>query len=149
MCMDYKALDFAWEFSRILAYKLQEHNYFKLSDKKPDPYKPVVLDLSPGGCLIGLPKAKFAIQLKPNTGLRILLRSKGETQEIKAKVARKFADAATTFYGLSFLGVNAELMATLKLMLYADNKNIVECDEVTYSLDPTANKKEEGPPIFL
>jgi len=33
-------------------------------------------------------------------------------------------------------------------MLYADNKNDLECDEVTYSLDPTANKKEEGPPIF-
>ncbi len=149
MCMDYKSLDFAWEFSRILAYKLQEHNYFKLSEKKPDPYKPVVLDLSPGGCLIGLPKAKFAIQLKPNTGLRILLRSHGETQEIKAKIARKFADPTTTFYGLAFMGVNDELMSTLKQMLYADSKNDVECDELSYSLDPTANKKEEGPPIFL
>jgi len=92
MCMDYKALDFAWEFSRILAFKLQEHNYFKLSDKKPDPYKPVVLDLSPGGCLIGLPKAKFAIQLKPNTGLRILLRSQGipgNQGQDSAKICRR------------------------------------------------------------
>lgn len=134
VCLDFQALDFAWEFSRALAYKLNQNNYFKISDKKPDPCVPSVLDLSVDGMLMSLPKKSFRMNIKKNTVLNLLLYYCGDAIEIRARVVRHFDDHEHDYYGMFFIGTETATSNKLRYFLYADDNAVLPCNEQSFSL---------------
>jgi len=136
-CLDYRAVDFAWEFARILAHSLKSNNYFKLDENfKPDPYKPQVVDLSAGGCLLLMPKSVFKVKLKLGSVLDIAVsRADSDTAvEFKGRVARRFDDKENEYYGVSFLNAEQDVFVELSKTLYADDSSRFSCDEATLEL---------------
>lgn len=137
VCLDYRAVDFAWEFSRILAHSLKTNNYFKLDENQIlDPYKPVVVDLSASGCLLLMPKASFKVRLKMGTVLDISITrgASGDSVAIKGRVARRFDDRANEYYGVAFINAEAEALSALGRSLYNDDSGRFSCDEATLEL---------------
>lgn len=136
-CLDYRSVDFAWEFSRILAYSLKANNYFKLSeDSKPDPYKPQVVDLSAGGCLLSMPKSSFKVKLKSGAVLDILIcrEGGGRCVAMKGRVARRFDDRENEYYGVAFINAEQDACCELRRSLYADDSSRFACDEASLEL---------------
>jgi len=136
-CLDYRAVDFAWEFSHILAHSLKSNNYFKLDENfRPDPYKPQVVDLSAGGCLLLMPKSVFKVKLKLGSVLDISVsRADSEASvEFKGRVARRFDDRENEYYGVSFLNAEQDVFVELSKTLYADDSSRFSCDEATLEL---------------
>ncbi|MBU0928927.1 MAG: PilZ domain-containing protein [Spirochaetes bacterium] len=136
-CLDYRAVDFSWEFSRILAYSLKANNYFRLDEEyAPNPYKPQVVDLSAGGCLLLMPKAAFKVKLKNGSVLDIAI-SRGDTGEsvaMKGRVARRFDDKENDYYGVAFMNADQDALVELRKSLYADDSSRFACDEATLEL---------------
>jgi len=136
-CLDYRAVDFAWEFAHILAYSLKSNNYFKLDeDSVVDPYKPKVVDLSASGCQLLMPKAAFKVKLKKGSVLDITI-SRGDTGAsvvVKGRVARRFDDRENEYYGVAFLNAEEDALAALRKSLYADDSGRFACDEASLEL---------------
>jgi len=136
-CLDYRAVDFAWEFSHILAYSLKANNYFRLDeDYVADPYKPKVVDLSAGGCMLMMPKAVFKVKLKQGAVLDITITrdDSGPSVAIKGRVARRFDDRDNEYYGVAFLNADQEAFTQLRKSLYADDSSRFACDEASLEL---------------
>ncbi|MBN2874874.1 MAG: PilZ domain-containing protein, partial [Spirochaetales bacterium] len=136
-CLDFRAVDFAWEFSRILAHSLKTNNYFRLDENHaPDPYKPRVVDLSAGGCLLMMPKVAFKIKLKHGSVLDISISRDGEDSSvrIKGRVARRFDDKDNEYYGVAFINPEQDMLSTLRKALYADDSERFACDEASLEL---------------
>lgn len=136
-CLDYRAVDFAWEFARILAHSLKSNNYFKLDENfKPDPYKPQVVDLSAGGCLLLMPKSAFKVKLKLGSVLDITVSRADSDASVafKGRVARRFDDRENEYYGVSFLNTEQDIFAELSKTLYADDSSRFSCDEASLEL---------------
>lgn len=132
VCLDFRTVDFVWEFSRILAYTLKTNNYFKQSDTAaPDPYKPQIVDLSAGGCLLMMPKASFKIKLRVGYILYFTISSANESIAVKGKVARNYSDKLNEYYGVSFISPDEATLSSLKLFLYADDTERFSGDEAT------------------
>jgi len=120
--LDYRAVDFAWEFSRILAYSLKSNNYFKIDENAPlDPYKPQIVNMSSTGCLFSMPKAMFKLKLKVATILNVILsKEHGEGfVSIMGRVARHLEDKQNDYYGIAFLNTEQDALETLHTSLYA------------------------------
>jgi len=136
-CLDYRAVDFAWEFAHILAHSLKVNNYFRLDENfKPDPYKPQVVDLSASGCLLLMPKSVFKVKLKLGSVLDIIISRTDSAASValKGRVARRFDDKANEYYGVSFLNAEQDVFAELSKTLYADDTSRFSCDEATLEL---------------
>jgi len=136
-CLDYRTVDFAWEFAHILAYSLKANNYFKLADDYvADPYEPRVVDLSAGGCLLSMPKSSFKVKLQSGSVLDISI-SRGDCEgavAMKGRVARKFDDRDNEYYGVAFLNAEQDAFVELRKSLYADDSSRFACDESTLEL---------------
>lgn len=120
--LDYRAVDFAWEFSRILAYSLKSNNYFKIDENAPlDPYKPQIVNMSSTGCLFAMPKTMFKLKLKVATILNVILyKEHGEgSVSIMGRVARHLEDKQNDYYGIAFLNTEQDALETLHASLYA------------------------------
>ncbi|PKL25521.1 MAG: hypothetical protein CVV47_05560 [Spirochaetae bacterium HGW-Spirochaetae-3] len=136
-CLDYRTVDFAWEFSHILAYSLKVNNYFKLDDDYvADPYKPQVVDLSAGGCLLSMPKSTFKVKLQSGSVLDINISrdDAADSVTMKGRVARKFDDRDNEYYGVAFLNAEQDALVELRKSLYADDSSRFACDEATLEL---------------
>lgn len=134
-CLDFRAVDFAWEFARILAYSLKANNYFKLDDgTPPDPYEPRVVDLSAGGCLLLMPKAAFKVRLKPGAVLDLVISRGDDSVAMKGRVARHFDDKENEYYGVAFVNAEQDALSTLRRSLYADGTERFACDEASLEL---------------
>jgi hypothetical protein len=136
-CLDYRAVDFAWEFSHILAFSLKSNNYFRLDENfKPDPYKPQIVDLSASGCQLMMPKVSFKLKLKQGSVLDLEISRGGGASSVlvKGRVARHFEDKLNQFYGVAFLNTEPEALVSLKRILYADDSDRFACDEASLDL---------------
>lgn len=137
-CLDYRAVDFAWEFAHILAYSLKANNYFKLGESpEPDPYRPQVVNLSSGGCLLSMPKNSFKVKLKHGSVLDIKVsRSEREVPAVtmKGRIARRFDDRDNEYYGVAFLLAEQDALVSLRQSLYADDSDRFACEEASLEL---------------
>jgi len=134
VCLDFRAVDFAWEFARALAWKLKEQGYFKGDGKgKPEPHRPHVLDFSASGCLFVLPKSSYPVKLKQAAVLDLGIRAPSLDLLCKGRVVRRFEDRENEYYGVSFLGLDEGGMAALRELLYADRSSSMPSDETVYS----------------
>lgn len=136
-CLDYRSVDFAWEFAHILAYTLKTNNYFKLDEQYiADPYKPQVVDLSSSGCLLLMPKSSFKVKLKHGSVLDMSISRADPATSVtmKGRVTRRFDDRENEYYGVAFITTEMETSIALNTILYADDTSRFACDEASLEL---------------
>jgi hypothetical protein len=133
-CLDFRAVDFAWEFARILAYNLKAYGYFSSDESyHPQPHTPAVLDLSAGGCLFTLPKSDAKTKLRPSAIIDFGIRRGDEGIRCKGRVVRRFDDKERDYYGISFVALEASATEFLRRSLYAEGASVFSCDELAYA----------------
>ncbi|OHD80199.1 MAG: hypothetical protein A3J97_14990 [Spirochaetes bacterium RIFOXYC1_FULL_54_7] len=131
--LDFRAIDFSWEFARILAYKLKGSNYFKADPElKPDPYKPGVIDFSATGCLFYLPKASFKVKLKIGSIIELCIDTGHSELSVKGRVARRYDDKENEYYGICFVAAEDEDLSILKAALYSTGSTRFACSETAF-----------------
>ncbi len=135
--LDYRAVDFAWEFSRILAYSLKTNNYFRIDENaKSDPYKPQLVNLSSTGCLLSMPKSMYKLKLKVATILNVILSKELGTGSVSimGRVARHLEDKHNDYYGVAFLNAEQDALETLHQSLYAGINDPALLDESSFQI---------------
>jgi hypothetical protein len=131
--LDFRAIDFSWEFARILAYKLKDSNYFRADpDTKPDPFKPGVIDFSATGCLFYLPKASFKIKLKVGATIDLCIDTGHSELSVKGRIARRYDDKENEYYGICFVSAEDEDLSILKAALYSTGSTRFACSETEF-----------------
>lgn len=130
--LDFRAVDYAWEFAKILAYSLKINNYYRIDESyQPDPYQPRIVDLSATGCLLLMPKSTFSMKLKHGTVMDIRISRRGgqAVMTMTGRVARRYDDKDNEYYGVGFLNADHDALAMLRESLYADGGASFNCDE--------------------
>ncbi len=118
--LDFGAVDLAWEFARVLAYFLKRHGYFADSGKGEAATAGTVVDASPSGLLVAVPRRGPNFMTASSIKLRISIRNKSLV--CTAKVARRYEEGGMRFYGIAFSDISAADMSFLSTGLYGDEE---------------------------
>lgn len=116
--LDFGAVDLAWEFSRVLAYFLKRHGYFADSGEGEGPTVGTVVDASPSGLLAAVPRR--GPNFSTGSALQLRLGVRGKSIVCSAKIARRYEEGGTRFYGIAFTELPASDMALISTGLYGD-----------------------------
>jgi len=131
--LDFRAIDFSWEFARILAFKLRDSHYFRADpDAKPDPFKPGLIDFSATGCLFFLPKASFKVKLKIGSIIELRIDTGHSELPMKGRIARRYDDRENEYYGICFVAADDEDLSLLKAALYSTGSTRFPCSETEF-----------------
>lgn len=117
---DIAMIDFAWEFSRVLAFQLQKTGYFRHETQKKDPiiHKPHIIDMCPGGMLISMPKSDLRTPVKEGCIFKIAMNVEDKEFTGTAKVLRRYEDALSYSFGTSFMKIAPDHLIALYEKLY-------------------------------
>ncbi len=117
---DVSMIDYLWDFSRILAFQLKKTGYFESSQRTSGPkgHAPKVLDMSPGGMLISLPKSEIRTPIREGSVFSVEVSHRDKTVECSARVVRRFEESDSTSYGTNFINLSSSDVMTLYEFLY-------------------------------
>jgi PilZ domain. len=120
--LDFRAVDLAWEFSRVLAFFLKRYGYFSKTDTKADvaPRRGGIIDASSSGLLVAIPSGAPAIESGSTLKLRLGLGGRGII--CSGKVARRYSEGGTSYCGVAFLGLSAQERGFLATGLYGSQE---------------------------
>jgi hypothetical protein len=118
--LDFRAVDLAWEFSRILAWFLKRHEYFAHSSVGAPPRRGNIIDASPAGLLAAVPSDGPKIEQGSVLQQRIVLKDKSIV--CSGRVARRYEEGGMNFCGIAFMDLSTRDMATLSRHLYGDDE---------------------------
>lgn len=116
---DISMVDYVWDFSRILATQLKQTGYFtKESAMASVPgHTPQILDMSPGGMLISIPKNEIRTQIKEGSAFSVEILLEKKKVSCTAKVCRRYEESESVSYGTTFLNLSpADLMALYEFL---------------------------------
>lgn len=113
---DLRALDFAADFARALAWSLKSYGYYEASRPEGDFCPASLVDLSPSGLLLSLRSGMPS--LKPKSFLELLLSCPDGERPLRARIARRFSAGKSSFYGLAFQGLGETEASQLARGLY-------------------------------
>lgn len=117
--MDFSVVDCAWEFSRVLAFYLKTHDYFKASQlNEPVPHEASIVDLSASGCLLSIPHTALAMRIKTGAHLDLRLSYSDGSVSARGRVVRRFDDKDGAYYGVAFQDLGPEVLRTLFPRIY-------------------------------
>lgn len=130
---DISMLDYIWDFSRMLAYKLKQSGYFSNVSQKAESIKheTSILDFSPGGMLFSISSSEIRTPIKEGSIINIEINIEKKTIQCTAKVQRKYQIENNENYGLLFLNLSAENVMLLYEFLY-QKKLTIENQESLY-----------------
>jgi len=131
---DISMVDYLWDFSRLLAYKLKESGYFSLATDTIEPRKhhANILDISPGGMFISLPKTEIRTPIREGSIFAIEIQIGSTCIRCSARISRRYDENESTLYGMSFTDINSGDVSTLYEFLYRQPYS---------SIDPVAYEK--------
>lgn len=107
--LDFAAVDLAWEFSRVLAWFLRRHDYFPAQGSGDAVREGSIVDATPAGLLVVLPRDGPRFNL--GASLRLRLGVEGRSIPCVARVARRYEERGTRYFGLAFQNLSAGDMA--------------------------------------
>jgi hypothetical protein len=125
--LDFRAVDLAWEFSRILAWFLKRHGYFADSSLGSPPQKGSIIDASPSGLLAVLPSSVLpngSPKLPQGSVIRLRLHLKDRSIHCDGRVARRYDESGLGFCGIAFTDLSAQDLAALTLHLYGEDERV-------------------------
>lgn len=113
-------VDYLWDFSRILAYRLKETGYFSGGQGKTEyrKHKACILDISPGGMLISIPKKEINTPIRENSLFSVDIHPGNGHIACSARVARRYDDKDSVSYGTIFTNLSSNDLMTLYEFLY-------------------------------
>lgn len=117
---DISMIDFVWEFSRLLAFQLKHTGYFRNETQNQSAivHVPRIVDMSPGGMLIAIPKNEIRTPVKEGSIFKVSIALRDYSFACTAKVLRRFDDRDLYLYGTSFSNLSPEQIMTLYENLY-------------------------------
>lgn len=120
MSFDIEMVDYLWEFTRVLAWQLKHSGYFDSGAviRETPKHKAEIIDMSPGGMLIALPKNEIRVPVKEGSVFSVQISLRQQTVSCVAKVTRRFDNKDTLSYGTTFLNLGPEDMILLYEFLY-------------------------------
>ncbi len=127
--LDFRAVDLAWEFSRILAWFLKRHEYFAGSSAGVSPKRGRIIDATPAGLLAAIPRDGPRIEQGSVIRQRLVL--KDRTIVCSGKVARRYEEGGMSFCGIAFMDLSSRDMAALSLHLYGDDEGLPVSGQAT------------------
>lgn len=117
--MDFSVVDCAWEFSRVLAFYLKTHDYFKAFQRNdPVAHAAGIVDLSASGCLLSIPHTTLALRIKTGTVLDLRLVYPEGSFSTRGKVVRRYDDKDGAYYGVAFQDLGPEDLRELFPKIY-------------------------------
>ncbi len=117
--MDFSVVDCAWEFSRVLAFYLKTHDYFKASQRNdPMTHAAGIVDLSASGCLLSIPHTTLALRIKTGTVLDLQLGHPEGSFSTRGRVVRRYDDKGGAYYGVAFQDLGPEDLRKLFPKIY-------------------------------
>ncbi len=129
---DVAMVDYIWDFSRVLAYHLKKTGYFETGDeKKAAPgHVATVLDMSPGGMLISLPRTDIRTPIHEGSVFSVDVSLGSRCVPCTARVIRRFEESDSVSYGTTFINLSSSDVMTLYEFLY--RKPYVANDPIAY-----------------
>ena len=119
---DIGMVDYLWDFSRILAWYLKDTGYFstEVEQKQVPGHEPRILDMSPGGMLMSLPRTEIRTPIREGSLFSVEIQMKKRDAPIvcSARVIRRFEEPDAITYGTSFVNLSAQDMMGLYEVLY-------------------------------
>jgi c-di-GMP-binding flagellar brake protein YcgR len=117
---DISMVDYIWDFSRILACKLKDSGYFACdtANKTTPGHVPLILDMSPGGMLISLPKNEIHVPIREGSFFSVDIAIGKKVVHCTAKVMRRYEEKENRSYGVSFCNLAPIDMMSLYEALY-------------------------------
>ncbi|HUX13827.1 MAG TPA: PilZ domain-containing protein [Spirochaetia bacterium] len=115
---DPKAIEFVFQFSRVLAYSLKVNGYFKAEPVKEEFGNAELIDISGSGLLFGYPPNGPNLALFTDLDLTIYLGEK--SLPATGRVMRRYKDADRVYLGIRFLDMSLENMEILFQELYGE-----------------------------
>ncbi len=101
-------LEYSCQFSKVLAYSLKMHNYFKEDTPKPIHYDANIIDISASGMLFAHSSPELSGKLVLYTDFDLTLQIGPRKLNIPSRVMRKFTESNMSYYGILFLELNPE-----------------------------------------
>lgn len=117
---DISMIDYVWDFSRLLAFQLKQTGYFKheIQQNTAVIHSPRVVDMSPGGMLLSMPKNEIRTPVKEGSIFNVTVTCPDDTFSCNAKVLRRYEDKNTFMYGLTFINLSPDHVMNLYERLY-------------------------------
>ncbi len=126
-----RAMDFVYQFSRVLAYSLKVNGYFKAEPVKEEFANAELLDISGSGLLFSYPHDGPNLALYTDLDMTIYLGE--QTLPAKGRIMRRYRDNDRTYVGIRFIDMSLEHMEILFRELYGhdytgdvDQKGVVD-----------------------
>jgi c-di-GMP-binding flagellar brake protein YcgR len=101
-------LEFVCQFSKVLAYSLKMHGYFKAGEPQAITYDANIIDISASGLLFAHSSEELAEQLGLYTDFNLHLQIGDRKLKIPARVMRRFRESEMMYYGVLFLEMEPE-----------------------------------------
>ncbi|MFP4266817.1 MAG: PilZ domain-containing protein [Spirochaetaceae bacterium] len=103
-----KTLDFAVEFSYILAFTLKKHGYFSSEKKAVKEFYPEIVNVSGSGVLFAYPSGELTAAIGVYTDLELYFHINKRKIKIGSRVMRKYEAGGHVFFGVQFLEMEPE-----------------------------------------
>lgn len=111
-------LEYAYDFSRVLAYALQANGYFSTGVSAARRFEAPIIDISASGLLFAHRREDLARDLSIHTDVDITVKFRDRKMVIGARVRRKFHDSQRNYFGVQFLRIDQEDLNFLFEKLY-------------------------------
>ena len=127
---DISMVDYLWDFSRLLAYKLKVSGYFSLAADTIEPrkHRASILDISPGGMFISLPKTEIRTPIREGSIFAIEIQIGSTNIHCSARITRRYDENASTSYGMSFTDIIPADVSLLYEFLYRRPYSSIDSD---------------------
>ncbi len=101
-------LDFALEFSYVLAYSLKESGYFQTEKKEKRHFEAEIINISASGILFSYPTGELTRSIGIYTDLDLLLHIEKRAIRVSGRVMRRYEVEDMTYFGLQFMEIQPE-----------------------------------------
>ncbi len=101
-------LDFALEFSYVLAYALKENGYFQSDKQEKKHFNAEIINISASGILFSYPSGELTRAIGLLTDLDLLLNIEKRAIHVSGRVMRRYEIDGMTYYGLQFMEIQPE-----------------------------------------
>ncbi len=101
-------LDFALEFSYVLAYALKENGYFQSDKKERKHFKAEIINISASGILFSYPSGELSRAIRIYTDLDLLLNIEKRSIRVGGRVMRRYEMNDMAYFGVQFMEIQPE-----------------------------------------
>lgn len=101
-------LEFALEFSYVLAFALKDSGYFAPEKKEKKNFQAEIINVSASGLLFSYPSGELSKEIRIYTDLDLVLNIGKRTMKVVGRVMRRYESIGITYFGVQFMEMQPE-----------------------------------------